>query len=354
MVRFLHVFMNSPFLILSSSIIILRTLIAISRTNWLFLWVALEINLLRFIPIIIHSKKSQETEAAVKYFLAQALGSRILLISSISLWSNSRTPNQFIPVLLFIALVLKLGIVPCHFWYPSVITSISWTSALILSTWQKLAPLAIISFSFSSSFNTSSYGSFWGPVWEITIVIAILNALIGGLVGINQSHLRTIIAYSSITHIGWIMILIYTNNPIATILYFLFYSIIISPIFLIIQIKNLTNTNKLRKIITHSPIIKFIIPILLLSLRGLPPLSGFIPKWIAISLFSNIKQWITLVLIIGSIINTYFYLNIAFNFLLRSKLTINNKILLHQKNYISLSWIALFLLIFTPTFILLT
>ena len=149
MVRFHHIFMLfsiSPFYILSITIIISRTLIAISSSNWLFLWAAIELNLLRFIPILINSKKFQETEAAIKYFLAQALGSRILLIRRISIWFNTSTPANLIYFILLISITLKLGIVPCHLWYPSVISSISWIACLILSTWQKAAPLIILSF----------------------------------------------------------------------------------------------------------------------------------------------------------------------------------------------------------------
>lgn len=310
MVQLLHVFMSTPFLITSRCIIVIRSIIAISRTNWIFLWAALELNLLRFIPIIIRSKKNQETEATVKYFMVQAIGSRVLLIRRISLWFrfNINTPLQYPSILIFIALILKIGIVPCHIWYPSVITSISWISALILSTWQKLAPLIIVTFLFTKSIS------------YLILTLAGINAIVGGIVGINQSHLRTIIAYSSITHIGWMIRLIAIFKPVATITYFLIYTLIISPIFIIFHIKNIGNTNSSNKLITQSPLYRILIPIILLSLSGMPPLTGFIPKWITIRILTNINPTLTLIIIAGAIINTYFYLNIAFNFLLRLRL----------------------------------
>jgi len=307
-----HVFMLtliSPFITLITSFIILRTLIAISRSNWLFLWIALELNLLRFIPIILRSKKFQETEAAVKYFLAQALGSRLLLIRRISIWFCMSLPSNHINLLLLIALLLKIGIVPCHLWYPSVITSLSWLPALILSTWQKLAPLITLAFLFNRSLT------------YILVTLAMINSLTGGLIGINQSHLRTIIAYSSITHIGWILSLIAITKPLHTIHYFIMYSLIITPIFIIIYIKNTVNSRNINKILSHSPLTQILIPILLLSLAGLPPLTGFAPKWLAIRILVPVRPYITAILIIGAIINTYFYLNISFNFILSLKLT---------------------------------
>jgi len=298
-------FSLSPFIILSASIIITRTLIALSSRNWIFLWAAIELNLLRFIPILINSKKFQETEAAVKYFLAQALGSRILLIRSISLWFNLTTPNNLMFLLLFCALILKIGMVPCHLWYPSVIASASWISCLILSTWQKLAPLSILAF----IYNTN---------WLIVAITARINALIGGVIGINQVNLRSIIAYSSITHIGWITSLLAIYKPLLTLLYFALYCIIITPIFILFHLKSMNQRININKIILTSPQLKFILPILILSLGGIPPLTGFIPKWLTIYSMGPIIPIITIILISGAIINTYYYLNIIFNFSLAS------------------------------------
>lgn len=317
---------NSPYLVLCISILFLRTLIAISRSNWIFLWISIEINILRFIPIIMYSKNFQETEAAVKYFLTQALGSSLLLIRRISLWSNFNIPNQNIIFILLMSLILKTGIVPCHIWYPSVIISISWLTALILSTWQKLAPLSILTFIFSQ-FNFRI----------ILSLLAGINALIGGLIGINQSHLRVIIAYSSISHLGWIIRLISINMPISTIFYFIIYSFIIIPLFIILFIKNSTNSNSVRLVITNSPSLQFLIPFLLLSISGLPPLTGFIPKWIAISSLASLNPILLIVLIAGAMINTYFYLIIIFNFILVIK---PNKVITNS-SYTPLKYISI-------------
>jgi len=330
----------TPFNFISSSIIILRTFIVLSRSNWLFIWAGIELNLLSFIPLIILSNINQETEASIKYFLAQALGSSVILISRIALWFNFSIPINIIRMFLLISLMLKIGIAPCHLWYPSVMTSISWISCLILSTWQKLAPLAIITFLINS---TST---------KILLSLAAINALIGGAVGINQVHLRTIIAYSSITHIGWIISLAALNILIPAILYFIFYSMLIAPIFLIFNLFSSSTNIDINKLISKAPIIQILIPLLLLSLGGLPPLSGFIPKWITIEILANNNPYILIILVIGAIINLYFYLNITFNLILTPAL-IENPIykfnLLNNKYLIPLSSVLLFSL---PVFII--
>lgn len=299
----------TPFNFICRLLIILRTIIVLSRSNWIFLWAGIELNLLSFIPLIILSNSNQETEASIKYFLAQALGSRVMLISRISIWFYSSTPINYIRALLFMSLLLKIGMAPCHLWYPSVITSISWISCLILSTWQKLAPLAIISFIITSTFS------------NILIILAALNALIGGAIGINQVHLRTIIAYSSITHIGWIVRLAAINKIIPTILYFLFYSILITPIFIVFRKFASSTRLDINKLISKAPILQLLIPTLLLSLGGLPPITGFIPKWITIEILANSNPYILIMLITGAIINLYFYLNITFNIILTPTMT---------------------------------
>jgi len=281
--------------------IILRSLLALTRSNWFIAWIAIEVNLLRFIPVIAQFKLNQETEACVKYFLAQALGSALILLSRISAWTVSLTQTWWIPILIM-ALLLKLGAAPCHFWYPSVITSISWPNALLLSTWQKLAPLALLSYPIIHHRSVTS----------IMAIVARLNALIGGILGISQSHLRTLLAYSSITHIGWIFGALCLNNPHLSITYFLLYSLIIAPIFIILHNLNLTRPNQFPTLLIVSKFSLLSLIILLLSLAGLPPLTGFLPKWLIISALIPSIKIVVLPLLIGSFINLYFYLNLVF------------------------------------------
>lgn len=290
---------KSPTIALILVTLVLRTLIALSRANWLFVWGAIELNLLRFIPIIIQTNNNQETEGSVKYFLAQALGSALLLISRTSLWIPFSLLYNFMPLILTAAVILKLGRVPCHFWYPSVIASISWISCLILSTWQKLAPLSILAFLLPQK------------NMNFIISIAAINAVVGGIMGINQTQLRTIIAYSSIGHIGWMMRLAAIFKPGACITYFTIYCILISPLFISIRYLNIYSTKHLRKLSSYSRILHISLIIIFLSLAGLPPLTGFMPKLITIMLLVQSIKIVILILIVGSVINLFFYLNIV-------------------------------------------
>nr|AOR07177.1 NADH dehydrogenase subunit 2 [Mesenchytraeus cf. pedatus SL-2017] len=299
----------TPFNFMCITIMILSTMMVLSSSNWMFLWAGMELNLLSFIPLILLTNSNQESEASIKYFLAQALGSSIMLMSSLSMWFYNSIPLSYMSVVLFVSLMLKIGMAPCHLWYPSVMTSISWMSCLILSTWQKLAPLAVITFIMSSTFSNS------------ILILAAMNAIIGGAVGMNQVHLRTIMAYSSITHMGWMISLSSMNKLTTTMLYFMMYSILITPIFILFNKFSSNTSMDLNKLMSKAPFMQFMIPLLLLSLGGLPPLTGFMPKWVAIETLSYTNPYILILLIVGAMMNLYFYLNISFNMILTPPLS---------------------------------
>lgn len=274
---------------------------ALSSSNWLIAWISMEVNLIRFIPIILSSHLNQETEAAIKYFLAQALGSALILLARIALWTRIR--NSISTLLLLFALLIKLGAAPCHFWFPSVITSASWITSLVLVTWQKLAPLSLLIFLLT------------GPkfISRTLILLASINALLGGLLGLNQTHIRTILAYSSITHIGWILGAISISSSLISLTYFIIYSIVVAPLFIIFNKSGIRSPLQFN----HSSLLFSATTILLLiRLGGLPPLTGFLPKWLVINLATPDSAPLILSLIIGSLINLYFYLNISFSLIL--------------------------------------
>nr|AMO26930.1 NADH dehydrogenase subunit 2 [Amynthas sp. 2 JS-2012] len=291
-------FMWSPATALTLSTLITSTMMALSSTNWMFLWASMELNLLSFIPILMVSKSNQEVEGSIKYFLAQALGSALLLTSSIMMWSPYSILPSTMPLILMISILLKLGSAPCHFWYPSVMSSTSWISCTILSSWQKLAPLAILVL-FTSQTSKS-----------IIPLMAGLNALLGGVMGMNQSQLRTIMAYSSIGHLGWMMSFMLLNKPMMSMLYFAVYCSLIIPLFMLLNSMNITTSKQLSKVTMISPMVQLSVSILLISLAGLPPLTGFMPKMLAIMMLSTYSAPLIIILILGSLMNLFFYLNI--------------------------------------------
>ena len=284
-----------PYIFLFSSTLFIRTFLALSASHWLIIWVALELNIISFIPLIIFSSWHQETEASIKYFLFQALGSSLLLLGSYA-------PSFFF--LIILGIIVKLGIAPFHYWFPSVINSIRWPICLLLTTWQKIIPLFIL-ISIATTLSSS-----------ICLAIASLNTIVGGLGGLNQTQIRPLLAYSSIRHIGWII----AASPVSSFIsatYFLIYTLTSITLFLYLFFLN-SRTPKLFSSTVISNFLRlFTLSLLLLSLGGLPPLTGFLPKWLVIASLDSLVTPIFLIL--GSLINLFYYLNICLSSALRKR-----------------------------------
>lgn len=278
------------------------TLISLSSNHWIYVWIGFEINLLSFIPIILQSNNNQETEAAVKYFLIQALGSAIILLSSISILLQNFSIfsyNSIIYTLIF-ALMIKIGAAPFHFWLPQIIIRVKWTTCMILATWQKIAPLFIVITSSSMLTN------------KLLITIAITRTITGAIGGLNQTHLRPLLAYSSIGHLGWIIARA-SISALFTLTYFIIYSLMTLTIIITVLL-NTMKRNYISSVSNISLTTAYSLIILFLSLGGLPPLLGFLPKWILIKTIinQNILLFISII-IIRSLIRLFYYLSIFFN-----------------------------------------
>nr|YP_010414428.1 NADH dehydrogenase subunit 2 [Branchipolynoe onnuriensis]URS74515.1 NADH dehydrogenase subunit 2 [Branchipolynoe onnuriensis] len=290
-----------PFTTLFSVTLILGSILSISSTQWIFVWLGLELNLMSFIPLLVFSNKYNEAEASMKYFLAQAMGSGLILLGSLSFFMSPQillNPN-LMNLFLFLGLITKLGIPPCHFWFPSVMAMISWPMCLILTTWQKLVPIIILSYSILPNMNF------------FIIMIILLSSIIGGIGGLNQTQLRPLLAYSSIGHMSWMMAAM-TSSYSASIIYLITYISITIPLMLLLwtssSMSNLSSLN----ISSNSPSHNIFLSTLLLSLGGLPPFLGFFPKWMVMETLSTTFMLVIFITLLGSVINLYYYLNLMF------------------------------------------
>nr|YP_008080616.1 NADH dehydrogenase subunit 2 [Paraplagusia japonica]AFC88404.1 NADH dehydrogenase subunit 2 [Paraplagusia japonica] len=281
------------------------TLITLSSTNWLMAWMGLEINTMAIIPIIARNHHPRATEAATKYFLIQAPAAATILFGAImNIWSSgqweiSQAPTNLPVTLIIVSLALKMGMAPVHSWLPEVLQGLDIKTALALSTWQKIAPLSII-IQLDCAHSLT------------LILLSILSILVGGWGGLNQTQTRKILAYSSITHMGWMMMILQFSKEL-TILTFLIYVLMTFSMFIILLQNNATSMNKLPTLSTHSPIISASIPLLLLSLGGLPPLTGFMPKWLIIQELSRLGLFgLATVAALGGLLSLYFYLRLSY------------------------------------------
>nr|AKQ19834.1 NADH dehydrogenase subunit 2 [Pelophylax sp. GM4-14] len=281
------------------------TTITLSSCHWLLAWVGLEINTLAIIPLMTKTPHPRAIEAATKYFLTQAAASALVLFSSlINAWQTGEWNIDSISDLpmnvLSIALMMKLGLAPLHFWMPEVLQGISLSTGLILSTWQKIAPMTLL-------FQTSHLINL-----DLTIILGLTSILVGGWGGIGQTQLRKIMAFSSIGHLGW-MIIVLKFNPSLTLFNFIFYIIMTASMFLSLMTLSATKMSQISTSWSKTPTLTASTLLILLSLAGLPPLTGFAPKLLITQ--ELVKQNATLLaalVMLASLLALFFYLRLTY------------------------------------------
>nr|ABD58722.1 NADH dehydrogenase subunit 2 [Turnix sylvaticus] len=287
--------------------LVMGTTTTISSHHWAMAWVGLEINTLAIIPLISKSHHPRAIEASIKYFLVQATASTLILFSSMinawytGQWDLTQMSHPTSCTLLTAAIAMKLGLVPFHFWFPEVLQGTSMTTALLLSTILKFPPITILLMS-SQSLN---------PLFLTTMAIA--SIALGGWMGLNQTQIRKILAFSSISHLGW-MIIIIIYSPKLTLLTFYLYALTTTAIFLSLNTMKSTKLSTTMISWTKTPLLNATLMLTLLSLAGLPPFTGFLPKWFIIQELT--KQELTSTATIAamlSLLGLFFYLRLAYH-----------------------------------------
>uniref|UniRef100_D2CW12 NADH-ubiquinone oxidoreductase chain 2 n=1 Tax=Ognevia longipennis TaxID=133961 RepID=D2CW12_9ORTH len=293
---------NNSMKLLFLSTLLMGTILSISSNSWFGVWMGLEINLLSFIPMLTKNKNVMMNESSVKYFIVQAMASTMLLFSILFIqmkysmsWETESIPLMMVSSSLF----LKMGAAPFHFWFPEVMGNSTWINCLTLMTWQKIAPMMVLSYCIQMS--------------SFMFTITILSIIIGAMGGLNQTLLRQLLAYSSINHVGWMISSLMVSENVWEI-YFVIYSLLSLIMILLFKQMNLFSLNQIYSSTNIKSKTKFLMFMSLLSLGGLPPFLGFLPKWIVInSLMENNMLTMMIIMVMFTTITLYYYLRISFS-----------------------------------------
>nr|ABO33403.1 NADH dehydrogenase subunit 2 [Sitta carolinensis] len=285
---------------------LLGTTITISSNHWILAWTGLEINTLAILPLISKSHHPRAVEAATKYFLVQAAASALVLFSSMTnawhtgQWDITQLTHPTSCLILTSAIAIKLGLVPFHFWFPEVLQGSPLTTGLLLSTAMKFPPITLL-FMTSQSLNST-----------LLTTMAIMSTALGGWMGLNQTQTRKILAFSSISHLGWMAIII-TYSPKLALLNFYLYTLMTAAVFLTMNSMKVLKLSTLMTSWTKSPALSTTLLLTLLSLAGLPPLTGFLPKWLIIQELTKQEMPLMATMIsLLSLLSLFFYLRLAY------------------------------------------
>nr|AQP29019.1 NADH dehydrogenase subunit 2 [Nasutitermes matangensis] len=292
----------------STKILLLTTLVggvlvSVSSNSWLGAWMGLEINLMSFIPLMSNVKNMYNTEASLKYFIVQVLASATLLfmVAMKTLTEDLFTfeSSTYMPMIICTPLLLKSGAAPLHWWFPGVMEGLSWENCALLMTVQKAAPLMLMSYLIEIN--------------AFTMSIILLSTIVGSIGGLNQTSMRKILTYSSINHTGWMLIALTTSESLWMV-YFVIYSMLALTVVSAIKLSGVSFINQTMLTNKETTLMKFMMFTSLLSLGGLPPFLGFLPKWIVIqAMITNNMAPLATIVVVTSLITLYYYLKISYS-----------------------------------------
>nr|AEW46288.1 NADH dehydrogenase subunit 2 [Gehyra sp. MPH-2011] len=283
----------------------ISTIITMTSHHWMLAWLGLELNTLSILPITMKLHHPRATEATMKYFLVQALAASLILFActmnawQTGLWATTnQTPTT--TTIITMAILLKLGAAPAHLWYPDVLQGTTLNTALLVSTWQKLAPLTLL------------YMMHTNLPTNLLLLTGLLSALLGGWGGLNQTQTRKIMAHSSIAHMGWVLIAL-TTSPQLTTLTMMTYMMMTIAMFSTLNAHTTKTISDMGTAWSMSPTTMTLALMTLTSLGGLPPLTGFMPKLLILNELTT-KPLLTLAttLALASLPSLFFYIRMAY------------------------------------------
>nr|WRO44793.1 NADH dehydrogenase subunit 2 [Habronychus chaoi] len=318
--------MSKNFKFLFLNLLILSTLISISSTSWMGMWMGLEMNLLAIIPLMYSSMSITSSEASVKYFIVQTIASSIIIINitllmiNINITSNMNNLNL---IMMNSAFLIKIGMAPFHFWFPEIIYGLTWFNSLIVLTWQKIAPMILFMFNMTNNM--------------FTVFVIIVSAIISSVSSLNMINLKKILAFSSINHMSWMMSMMVFSKTI-WIIYFSIYAFSTFILIFFVNKFKILFINQISFINNKKEMILFFI-LSFVSFMGLPPTIGFLSKWLTIQVLVW-KNWLflSIILIILTIFMIFIYFQLMiFSILFNSKKNNFGKISNNLFSFVSIS-----------------
>jgi len=312
---------------------IVGMLLMISSNDLLSLFMSIELQSLSLYILVSFSRDDFiSSEAGVKYFIIGSLSTCIFLFGTsliyglvgstsfneINLFITDlySTPTMLIVGLIFIlvSLSLKISAAPFHMWTPDVYQGAPSIVTTLLSTLPKIAAFGVLIRLLVYPFGEIIVD--WG---KILIILSITSMLIGSLGALRQTDLKRLMAYSTINHIGFILMALIpgSEDGITSIcIYLIFYITMNLGMFLFIlnmqrDRVSVTSIRDLSGLYRSQPLIAGCLAIILFSMAGIPPLAGFIGKLIILNIIiDNDLFFLAIIAVLTSVIAAFYYIRL--------------------------------------------
>lgn len=310
----------------------LGMMILVSAHNLLTLYLGLELLSLSLYAMVAMQRDSiLASEAAMKYFVLGAIASGMLLygmsmiygltgtldLGQIATQITSQPPGVLLSfglVFIIVGIAFKLGAVPFHMWVPDVYQGAPTAVTLYIGSAPKIAAFAML----MRLLVDGMMGLH--AQWEgILIILAVLSMGVGNLLAIAQSNIKRMLAYSTISHVGFLILGALTGTQsgfAASMFYTLAYVLMSLGAFGIVMLLSrkgfeAENLDDYKGLSTRSPWYAFMMLIIMFSMAGVPPFLGFWAKLVVLQeVIAADMAWLAVVGVVFSVIGAYYYLRI--------------------------------------------
>ena len=310
---------------------LLGMLIMASSGSTLVAYLGLEMLSLSLYTLVAFDRDNRRcTEAAIKYFVLGALSSGILLYGISMLYGvtgeikfdaiasalNDDNRNNVALLLglacIVVGLAFKLGAVPFHMWVPDVYSGAPLAVTLFISSAPKIAGFAL-----TMRFLGDGLQALQGDWQDMLVILAVLSLAVGNIVAIAQDNIRRMLAYSTISHIGFLLLGILAGTQTgyaASMFYAITYAITsVAGFGMLVLLSSrgfeAENLSDLKGLFHHSPWLAFMLMLVLFSMAGVPPTVGFYAKLSVLNVVVDIGMvWLAVYAVIFSIIGAFYYL----------------------------------------------
>ena len=320
---------------------LLGQLVMISAGNLLTIYLGLELMSLAIYALVaIRRDDVKATEAAMKYFVLGSLASGFLLYGMSMIYGATGSldlmtigssivsdgPMQmalvFGLVFLVSGLAFKLGAVPFHMWVPDVYTGSPTAVTLVLAAAPKLAAFAITLRLLVSGLGALTID--WQPM---LMILAVLSLVIGNLTAIMQTNFKRMLAYSTISHMGFVLLGLMSGSAQgiaqidasaygSSLFYMVTYVLTTLGTFGVIMLLShegfdCEKIEDLKGLNRRNPLLAGVLMVLMLSLAGVPPLLGFYAKLVVLqAVIQSGFIWLAIVAVMMSLIGAFYYLRV--------------------------------------------